>query len=266
MEKNYEIKNARVSLLGYTQTLSGEGPESIVASAARLCYSKVGVSEIMEKNTDESNAKFIDMLSSMGHMSPFEHASFTFGIEGISRTCSHQIVRHRTGKYSQQSQRYVDLTEKAYFIIPPAIENIESAKLAYIDSILNDYDNYETIYNELLQGLLDKHDNPSKTLVGKLKKQALEDARFALPNACETKMVMTIDARNLINFFKERLCTRAQWEIREVAEQMLDLVLEIAPYIFSKAGASCVFGACKEGAMSCGVKQEPRPLQKERKK
>ncbi len=265
MEKKYEIKEPKVNLLGYTQTVNGEGPESIVASAARLCYSKVGVSEIMEKNTDESNAKFIEMLSSLGHASPFEHASYTFGIEGISRTCSHQIVRHRTGKYSQQSQRYVDLTSSLQFIVPPEIAKMEDTKNLYIESILNDMSNYEAIYNSIYENYLNLYENPDKKTKSLLAKKALEDARFALPNACETKIVMTMDARNLMNFFQVRLCSRAQWEIRQVAEQMIDLVLEVSPNIFAKAGASCVYGKCSEGAYSCGIKQEPRPMQRVKK-
>lgn len=190
------------------------------------------------------------MLNGLGHQSPIEHISFTFGIEGISRTCSHQIVRHRIASYSQQSQRYVDLQNSFSYIIPEAIRNNEKAKLLYEKSMLADMDTYkeitEALVSEYTKGITDKKQ------ISALTKKALEDSRFALPNACETKIIVTMNARTLLNFFKERCCNRAQ---------MLDLVLEVAPNIFSKVGAPCVFGKCPEGKMSCGVKQEHKPVQ-----
>lgn len=255
-----ENVHAKVSLLGYTTTVSGGGPEEVVAAAGKLCYSKVGAKEILEKMTKEDIEKFLNNLSNFGHYSPFEHASFTFVIEGISRTCSHQIVRHRIASYSQQSQRYVDLKDTIKIIVPPEIEKDENIKQKYIDSILNDYDAYVDITNSLVKNYVQDGMNEKSAI-----KKALEDARFALPNACETKMVMTINARSLINFFEHRCCNRAQWEIKEVADQMLDLVLEVAPHLFAKAGAKCTFGVCPEGKLSCGKKQEPRPLQKVKK-
>ena len=252
-----EAVKSKVRLLGYTTSMNGEGPEAIVAAAGKLCYSKVGVEQIAEKMTEEDVIKFLGLLTNLGHYSPFEHANFTFGIEGISRACSHQIVRHRTGKYSQQSQRYVDLESTFQIIIPPEIEKCPEAVEIYKKSIINDFDVYknitETLEHKYINEGLDK-----KTA----NKKAIEDARFSLPNACETKLVMTMDARNLINFFDKRCCNRAQWEVREVANQMLDLVLEVAPHLFAKAGAKCVFGKCPEGKMSCGEKQEPREKQK----
>ena len=248
--------NAKVTLLGYTQSINGQGPESLVAAAWKLCYSKSDIVSLTEKLTDEDIEKFVNRLVSFGHYSPFEHANFTFGIEGISRTCSHQIVRHITGKYSQQSQRYVDLANTFEFIIPEAIVGNEKAEKIYIDSIVKDYDAYKALTYELVKKyLLEGMDERSAT------KKALEDARFALPNACETKLIMTMDARNLLNFFKERCCNRAQWEIREVANQMLDACLEVAPHLFAKAGASCTFGKCTEGSMSCGEIKKPREKQ-----
>lgn len=248
---------AKVNLIGYTTTVNGGGPEEIVAAAAKLCYSKVGAIEIAEKMTEESVAKFISMLAGMGHYSPFEHANFTFMIEGISRACSHQIVRHRTGKYSQQSQRYVDLEDTFKIIVPPEINNCSEALEMYKNSIINDFDAYKNI-TEVLKEKYIRDGLDEKSAI----KKALEDARFVLPNACETKIVMTMDARNLINFFEKRCCNRAQWEVREVANQMLDLVLKVAPNLFAKAGAQCAFGKCPEGKMSCGEKQEPREKQK----
>lgn len=257
MEQNKPTSvTAKVTLLGYTQSINGQGPESLVAAAGKLCYSKSDIVSLTEKLTEEDIEKFINKLVGLGHYSPFEHAGFTFGIEGISRTCSHQIVRHRTGKYSQQSQRYVDLTNSFQFIMPESIKGNVEAEEIYVDSIMKDYDAYRQLTFALVkQYLRDGMEEKAAT------KKALEDARFSLPNACETKMIMTMDARNLLNFFKERCCNRAQWEIREVANQMLDACLEVAPHLFAKAGASCTFGKCKEGSMTCGEIQKPRDKQ-----
>lgn len=260
MENLQEAKPI-VKLIGYTKTVNGEGPEYIVASAAKLCYSKVGVDEMMEKMTEESVNKFISNLANLHHESPFEHASFTFYIEGISRACSHQIVRHRIASYSQQSQRYVDLSSTFKYIIPDEIKgNVEAEKL-YVESMQKDFNYYkeisETLYESYIKGLTE----PTKLELNKLRKKALENVRFALPNACETKMVVTMNARSLFNFFEHRMCNRAQEEIREVANQMLDLVLDVSPVLFQNAGAPCTFGTCKEGKMSCGKRQQPKEKQ-----
>lgn len=258
-----EQQQARVYLLGHSMPVNTvddtKNPQRIVAAAGKLCYSKSDIRSIYQGLDDEAAAKFVNMLASMHHHSPFEHISFTFGIEGISRTCSHQIVRHRIASYSQQSQRYVDLKDTFSYIIPDAIANNEKAKEIYIESIENDFDSYleivEALKEEYTKGITDAKE------INLLTKKALEDARFALPNACETKIIVTMNARSLLNFFSERCCNRAQWEIREVANQMLDIVLDIAPDVFAKAGAPCVFGRCPEGAKSCGQKQEPREKQ-----
>lgn len=250
----------KVVLLGYTRGINGEKPEHIIALAGKLCYSKSNINDLFEKLTDEQIETFINRLVSMGHQSPLEHISFNFGIEGISRTCSHQIVRHRIASYSQQSQRYVDLKETFNFIIPPEIENNEAAKNIYIDSIMKDKEVYKNITLALKEEYVKNGMDNSKAT-----KKALEDARFALPNACETKMIMTMNARTLLNFFKERCCNRAQWEIQEVANQMLDLVLEVAPTVFKKAGSPCAFGPCPEGKMTCGNPIKPRVRQLENK-
>ena len=255
-----EEKSAKVYLLAHTMpvnTIDGsKNPERVVAAAGKLCYSNSDVMNLYNGLDDQATEKFVNMLSSMGHESPIEHISFTFGIEGISRTCSHQIVRHRIASYSQQSQRYVDLQNSFNYIIPEAIKNNEKAKLLYEKSMLTDMDVYkeitQTLVNEYTKGITDKAE------ISKLTKKALEDSRFALPNACETKIIVTMNARTLLNFFKERCCSRAQWEIRDVANQMLDIVLNIAPNVFATAGAPCVFGKCPEGKMSCGKRQNPK--------
>ena len=99
---------------------------------------------------------------------------------------------------------------------------------------------------------------PEKQARAKASKQANEDARFVLPNACETKMVVTMNARSLQNFFHLRCCSRAQWEIRQLAEEMFRLVYPVAPHIFAKAGPACVSGPCPEGKMCCGRTAEVR--------
>lgn len=258
-----EDVRAKVYLLAHTiprnTTDNSLNPERVVAAAGKLCYSKSNVIDLYQGLNDTETEKFVKMLSSMGHESPIEHISFTFGIEGISRTCSHQIVRHRIASYSQQSQRYVDLQNSFNYILPDAIKNNQKAREIYELSVYSDMEVYKEITNALVEeytkGITDKKQ------ISLLTKRALEDARFALPNACETKIIVTMNARTLLNFFKERCCSRAQWEIRDVAYQMLDLVLDVAPNVFSKAGAPCVFGICPEGKMSCGIKQKPRDKQ-----
>ena len=257
-------------------------PESdkVVAQAGKLCYSAVGVNEITQKLTEEEIARYVNMLASIGHESPLEHVSFTFAIEGISRACTHQIVRHRIASYSQQSQRYVKL-EQFEYIIPPAIEKNPEAKRIFIETMERDQKAYDELVDLLLEDILiDKHaadygscireilkENPdavpdtSKVLdlyaekfienYRKAEKQAIEDARYVFPNACETKIVITMNARSLLHFFNVRCCNRAQWEIREMATEMLKECKKIAPALFKKAGPDCVYGKCGEGKMSC---------------
>jgi len=205
-------------------------PEKVIASAAKLCYSSSDIETLMNGLTTKKIEAFIKKLTDLGHQSPLEHCSFTFGIEGVSRALSHQLVRHRLASYSQKSQRYVKEGQFEY-ITPPTIEEDEVVFLEYI-KLMN---NIQDFYN-----LAIKRDIPA------------EDARFALPHACETKLIMTMNIRSLLHFFDERCCNRAQWEIRQMADMMLDICKEIAPNIFSKAGASCVRGKCKEGKMCCG--------------
>lgn len=250
------MNEVKVYLLGHSMSLFNEKPEAVVATAGKLCYSKSDIKSLADKQTEESINKFVDMLSSLGHESPIEHISFTFGIEGVSRACTHQLVRHRLASYSQQSQRYVDLSETYKYITPPAIKEDEELLELYEKANDEIFGFYKELSNKLEikyieEGMKEKD----------AKKRAIEDARYILPNACETKIIVTMNARELLHFFKERCCNRAQWEIREVANQMLDLCLEVAPTVFKKAGAPCVFGRCPEGAMSCGKKQSPRTRQ-----
>ena len=249
------MADLKVKLMAHTPN-----PDAIVAAAAKLCYSPVGVDGIMEKLDDEEVAKFVNTLVNMGHESPIEHVSFTFAIEGISRSCCHQIVRHRIASFSQQSQRYVKLDQFEY-IIPPEIEKNEKAKEIFIQSMnkcQEDYDKLvEILFEKHYQDLLDKGLNEKKAK-SQAEKMSIEDARYVFPNACETKMVVTMNARSLYNFFSKRCCERAQWEIRELANEMLKLLKEVAPVLFKNAGAPCVRGNCPEGSMSCGSPKGPR--------
>ncbi|MCC3870228.1 FAD-dependent thymidylate synthase [Terrisporobacter mayombei] len=239
----------KVKLLAHTPQ-----PEKVIAMAAKLCYSPVGVDEIEENLSDESIEKFLNVLINMGHESPLEHVTFTFGIEGISRSCSHQIVRHRIASFSQQSQRYVKLDQFEY-IIPPQIEKIEEAKEIFIQSMKKDQEDYDKLVDILFEKhykkLIEEGKN-EKEAKSQGEKIAIEDARYVFPNACETKMVFTINTRSLYNFFDHRCCERAQWEIRGLATQMLKEVKAVAPILFKNCGPKCVKGPCPEGKMSCG--------------
>ena len=244
-----------VNLIAHTND-----PEKTVAAAAKLCYSDAHIETLLEGLTPEKTAAFLQKLSDFGHASPIEHASFTSGIEGVSRTFLAQVTRHRIASFSVQSQRYVRLEDFRY-VIPPEIECIPEARAKFIEAMNLD----AAKYLELVKSLEDAHTArlmaeglDEKKARAKASKQANEDARFVLPNACETKMVMTMNCRSLINFFNLRCCNRAQWEIRAVADEMLRLVLPLAPHIFAQAGPRCLTGPCPEGAMCCGKMAEVR--------
>lgn len=244
-----------VKLLAYTPQ-----PERTVACAARLCYSAADIATVMEGLTEEKTGSFLDMLTEIGHESPIEHASFTFGIEGVSRSLLAQLTRHRLASYSVQSQRYVK--EGAFqFVVPPEIASMPETKREFLLAMEEDQRHYERLA-ELLQR---KHETeflaqglPEKEAKRKAEKKAIEDARFVLPNACATKLICTMNARELMNFFTHRCCNRAQWEIRELATEMLREVRTVAPRLFQKAGPPCLRGSCPEGKMSCGKAQEVR--------
>jgi thymidylate synthase (FAD) len=247
--------NLKVKLIAHTPE-----PEKLIASAAKLCYSRVGIDDIMENLTEENIQKFLNMLLSIGHESPIEHISFTFAVEGVSRALTHQLVRHRIASYSQQSQRYVKL-EQFQYVVPPSIEAIPEAKELFIKTMEND----QKVYNELVDMLLEGHikklveEGYSEDKAKKMaEKMAIEDARYVFPNACETKIVFTMNARTLYNFFRHRCCNRAQWEIRRMADEMLKEVRKVCPTIFKNIGPSCLEGPCPEGAMTCGKIDEVR--------
>jgi len=245
----------KVTLLQHT----GD-PEKIVAAAAKLCYSESGVENILEGLNQEKTEKFLNMLMDLGHESPIEHVSFTFGIEGVSRSLLAQITRHRIASYSVKSQRYVKEGMFTY-ILPPEIEAVPEAKKVFLETMEQDQKAYDKLTSILFQKhfkALTEQGIDEKQAKTKAEKAAIEDARFVLPNACETKMVVTMNARSLMNFFHHRCCTRAQWEIRDLANEMLKLVKEVAPTLFKFAGPSCVRGACPEGKMTCGKAAQMR--------
>ncbi|APF26902.1 FAD-dependent thymidylate synthase [Clostridium botulinum] len=237
----------KVKLLEYTPNA-----EKLIASAAKLCYSSSGIEDLQNNLDKEKVDKFLNMLMSYGHESPIEHVSFTFGIEGVSRSLTHQLVRHRIGSYSQQSQRYVRLDQFEY-VIPPSVEKDEEAKKIYIETMKNCQKSYDNIANILKE----KYINDGLRAMD-AEKKAIEDARYVFPNACTSKIIVTMNARSLMNFFRHRCCNRAQWEIRELAEIMLFEVKEVAPTLFKYCGPGCVNGPCPEGKMSCGKIKEVR--------
>ncbi|MEW5954207.1 MAG: FAD-dependent thymidylate synthase [Bacillota bacterium] len=218
-----------------------DNPEKLVAMAARLCYSASDIEGLRQGISRQDQSDFVNKLMAMGHLSPVEHAAFTFGVEGVSRSLLAQITRHRIASFSVKSQRYV--TENFKYIIPPRIaelgpECIEAYR-EQMATIQNWYDYW-----------LDKLSAHGEG--------AREDARFVLPNATETKLIVTMNTRELYHFFNVRCCNRAQWEIRALAREMLRLVRSVAPVLFSQAGPRCLTGQCPEKAMSCKRQVEVR--------
>lgn len=234
----------KVTLITHTPN-----PEKVVAAAAKLCYSNAdSIETLMEGLTDEAVSKFIKHLSNMGHQSPSEHASFTFGVEGVSRTLLAQLTRHRLASYSVQSQRYVSMNGLGY-VEPPSIKDDTELDVLFTEAMTLQ----NRVYDVLQKKLSEKHveNGMDKSAADKA---ANEDARFVLPNAATTRMIVTMNARSLLHLFELRCCNRAQWEIRELAEEMLKLVYPVAPNLFANAGPSCVAeGKCPEGSMSCGM-------------
>lgn len=213
----------KVTLLAHTPDA-----DRICAAAARSCYSDKPSSTLVE--TMKNPAKMLANVVSMGHHSVIEHATFTFCIEGVSRSLTHQLVRHRIASFSQQSQRYVSLQEATY-VIPDSVKEVEGAEEIYrnaMDAAWKAYNDLEAL------GIL------------------AEDARYVLPNGCTTNITVTMNARELMHMFSLRCCNRAQWEIRQMADEMLRLCKEACPVIFAYGGPACVRGPCPEGEKCCG--------------
>ena len=211
-------------------------PERLVALAARLCYSAASIADLAGDVSRKDTRTLVRRILSMGHESVLEHVTFTYGVEGISRAASHQLVRHRIASYSQQSQRYV--AAEFGYVAPP------------------------TVARGPARGKFERHMKRSAALYRGMLADGIpaEDARFVLPNATETKILVTMNARELRHFFALRACRRAQWEIRGLAMEMLGIAKSKAPLLFEDAGPGCVRGRCPEGKMSCG---DPAGVRKE---
>lgn len=218
-------KGIKVTLLACTDNLD------IAEIAAKVCYSPKDIESIVEGMKVEDYNPVLPHVIESGHHSVLEHISFTFGIEGVSRVFSHQLVRHRIASFSQKSQRYVDESDWLA-VVPPSIENTPEAKEIYskvMETIREGYNALRKIKIKDTEDFIPK-----------------EDVRFVLPNACGTSLVMTMNARQLLHFFSLRCCNRAQWEIREFANKALTICNRKIPQIFKYAGAPCQFGKCPE--------------------
>lgn len=216
-----------VKLLAHT-----ENADALCAAAGNSCYSERPSYEIVE---DINADRVLSRIVGMGHHSVIEHAVFTFSVEGVSRALTHQLVRHRMASFSQQSQRYVSLTEPSY-VVPHTVSGDPEAIRVYDETMAAIWDAY---------GKLEAMGVPA------------EDARYLLPNGCTTNITITMNARELLHFFSLRCCNRAQWEIRELADEMLRLCRDVSPVIFRDAGPPCVRGPCPEGKLSCGKPRRP---------
>jgi len=240
----------KVTLISHTPD-----PERLVAAAAKVCYSASDIDRIFDNLNDHASvASFIHMLVEMGHESPLEHISFTFGIEGVSRSLLAQITRHRIASFSVQSQRYVKENHFQY-VTPPSIEKNPEALERFEKAMADCKAAYDELFALLYEGYRKDYESSGgkdPKMLKAYEKTAMEDARFVLPNASCTKMMLTMNARSLLNFFSLRCCARAQWEIRAVADEMLKAVKAVAPVIFEGAGPGCMAGSCPEGKMSCG--------------
>ena len=213
-----------VKLIGYSPN-----PEKIPAMAGMLTHSKSKPEDLLKASDKSLNAVLKEVLK-MGHTSVIEHTSFTFAISDVSRALTHQLVRHRIASYAQQSQRYVNL-EKPCFVTPPKISKNKKMKKAYDKTMENIWKEYNKLLNLGIPA---------------------EDSRFVLPNAACTNIIVTMNARSLLNFFELRTCQHAQWEIRKCAQKMLSEVKKVAPIIFNNAGPSCkTKNYCPENKENC---------------
>lgn len=227
-----EQKHCKVILIRHTLD-----PEETVALGARLCYSKANIDDLTEKISSKDQSAFVEKLLDMGHESVLEHATFTFGIEGVSRVLLAQLTRHRIASFSVQSQRYVSYEKGFGYIIPPRIEALGEAAAEEFRRQMETIQGWYTDW---------------QTRLGNTGEGSNEDARFVLPNACETRILMTMNVRELRHFFSLRMCSRAQWEIRAMATEMHRLCMEVAPALFADAGPACLRGKCSEGEKTCG--------------
>ncbi len=216
-----------VKLIAYTPK-----PDMVCAAAAFTSWKKKTTAELFEQLSEKEALDFLKMVMGFGHASVTEHATFTFSISGVSRALTHQLVRHRLASYTQQSQRYVKFSkEEIQYVTPPAIAKDAEAKRIY-DALMKEVaETYEKLINKKIQP---------------------EDARFVLPNAATTNIVVTMNARELLHLIRMRTCERTQWELREVTIEMLKQAKKVAPVLFGDGGPGCVVGPCPEGKLTCG--------------
>ncbi len=222
----------RVELIRHTAD-----PDAAVALAARLCYAAADLDALQERIAARDQTDFLRGVMESGHLSTVEHASFTFAIEGVSRSLLAQITRHRIASFSVQSQRYVSMEKGFDYVIPPAIEALGEEAIARFQAQMGQLHVWYAQWQQELGGAGEK---------------ANEDARFVLPNASATRMLVTMNARELLHFFSLRCCMRAQWEIRALAWEMLREAYRVAPTLFAQAGPGCLNSGCPEGSRSCG--------------
>lgn len=218
-------------------------PDEIVALGARLCYAQADVESLRERVEAKDQRAFVERVMERGHLSVTEHASFTFAVEGISRALLAQLTRHRIASFSVQSQRYVSMAGGFDYVIPPSISALGEQEEQEFIRQMEQMHAWYCQWQEKLGG------------AGEASNQ---DARFVLPNAAATRLLVTMNTRELLHFFGLRCCNRAQWEIREMAWQMLACCREAAPALFAHAGPACVSGPCPEGKNTCGKAAEVR--------
>ena len=210
--------------------------EELTALCARLCYSRADLEGLQERVSQSDQRAYVEKVMGMGHESVLEHNTFTFGIEGVSRTLLAQLTRHRLASFSVQSQRYVSFEDGFGYIIPPRIQALGPHAVAAFERQM-------MMMHFWYKGWQERLGNSEG---------ANEDARFVLPGATETRLIMTMNVRELRHFFSLRCCQRAQWEIRALAQEMLRICQEAAPGLFADAGPGCVRGHCPEGEKTCG--------------
>lgn len=249
----------KVSISNYSNK---ENPIVTIYKAYRLCYSAGEQSEIVlprHNGKSELDLKkmedFIVKLMEMGHTTPLEHVMFTFEVSGVSRALTHQLVRHRTGKFNQQSQRYVKLGQFDY-VIPPNIKEDLELKNRFIQEMNRDQQAYDFFVEKLMRKSLNKegyYEDLSvlpKKVLSKHEKMAIEDARYVFPNSCCSNITFSMDLNNFRKFYNLRDCKHAQWEIQELAKISGELVKEIIP--FALKGAK----NCGKTCFDCIVKED----------
>ena len=218
----------KVSLIGTSVGKNCLMNEKIADYGAAICIDR------LEQAKDNAyTCKNLEAAVRSGHLSVIEHITLSFLVEDISRACSHQLVRHRLASYSQKSQKYAKVnTNQEWYVTPKSI--VETDGGYYLHDYKRIMQEIAEVYNDMrTAGVPD------------------EDARFLLPNACFTSIIMTMNARAFIEASTKRVCNRAQWEIRELFKRMRELIRETFPTVYKLSGPECTKSGCKE-ATPCG--------------